>query len=74
MISVSIRVKICPNNYPQLKFIVWNRNPADLIEEEEAFALYERNWRHIEVAALTDDEKKLIELLTEKFGHGVLNV
>jgi hypothetical protein len=39
-------------DFPQLKLIAWNRNADALIEEEEAFALYEREWRWVEQAAL----------------------
>ena len=34
--------------YPQLKLIAWNRNDKDLIEEEEALAVYERNWHYVD--------------------------
>jgi hypothetical protein len=61
-------------DYPQLQFIAWNRQKDDFIEEEEAFSLYERNWRWVEQASLSVDERLLIERLTRIFGHGVLNV
>jgi len=62
------------HDYPQLQFIAWNRQKDDFIEEEEAFALYERNWRWVEEASLSINERMLIERLTQVFGHGVLNV
>jgi len=61
-------------DFPQLQLIAWNRQKDGFIEEEEAFALYERNWRWIEQASLSADERQLIERLTHVFGHGVLNV
>jgi len=61
-------------DYPQLQFIAWNRKKDDFIEEEEAFSLYERNWRWVERANLSADERRLIERLAHVFGHGVLNV
>jgi hypothetical protein len=61
-------------DYPQLQLIAWNRRKDDSIEEGEAFALYERNWRWIEQDNLSINERQLLERLTHTFGHGVLNV
>jgi len=61
-------------DYPQLRLIAWNRRPTDTITEEEAFALYEANWRFIEQDQLTLNERALIEHLTEVHGKGVMNV
>lgn len=36
----------------------------------EAFALYERNWRHLDEAALTAAERRLVTELKERFGRG----
>jgi hypothetical protein len=62
------------NDYPQLQSIAWNRRPEDLIKEQEAFALYERNWLYVDKALITPDEQALIERLTLQFGDGILNV
>lgn len=64
-----IRIK----DYPQLKLISWNRH-TDFIDDDEAFALYESNWRFVDQNNLADDELKLINHLTVEYGHGVLNV
>jgi hypothetical protein len=40
--------KIVIRDFPQLTLIVWNRRPDDVITGEDAFALYEANWRFIE--------------------------
>lgn len=64
-----IRIK----DYPQLKLISWNRH-TDFIDDDEALALYESNWRFIDQNNLADDELKLINHLTVEYGHGVLNV
>jgi len=61
-------------NYPQLKMIAWQRDVNALVEEQEAFALYERNWQYVEKDALIPEEKYLIHRLTNEFGHGVMNV
>ncbi|XID74374.1 hypothetical protein ACF3NA_07435 [Alkanindiges sp. WGS2144] len=61
-------------DYPQLKLIAWHCQGCDAIVEEEAFALYERNWRYIDEATLKPHERQLITELSNKFGHGVMNV
>ncbi len=61
-------------DYPQLKLLAWNRRDDDLVEEEEAFALYERNWHFVEEEKLSLNERQLIERLTTLFGKGVMNV
>lgn len=60
--------------YPQLKLIAWNRPWETVLEDDEAFALYESNWRFVDQDALVPEEKELIGLLTAKFGGGLLNV
>jgi len=59
--------------YPNLRFLTWQLH-QELIREDEAFAVYEREWRHIDVANLTTEEQALIDHLTERYGNGVLNV
>lgn len=61
------------DGYPQLALLAWNRVVRE-ITGEEAFALYERNWRFVDVGTLTATETALIDRLTEQYGHGVLNV
>lgn len=63
------------DHYPQLKQIAWHlgSNTTEL-EPAEAFALYERNWRHIDHAALEPSEHALIQQLTARVGKGVLLV
>ncbi len=65
---------IRPADYPQLKLIAWNRREDDLIDGREALALYERNWRYVDEAALLPKERGLIDQLVREFGHGVLLV
>ena len=60
--------------YPQLKLIAWNRQDGDLIEEDEALALYERNWHYVDQAHLTDKEQQLINRLVKEFGNGIFHV
>jgi len=67
-----MQIKI--TDFPQLRLIAWNRQEDALIEEEEALALYERNWRFVDQEHLTSDEQSLIQRLVRDYGHGVLNV
>ncbi len=61
------------NEWPTLRELAWNR--ADpWIPAEDAFALYERNWRLVEPERLTQAEANLIDQLKHRFGGGVLNV
>ena len=60
--------------YPQLRLIAWNRKDDDVIEEDEALALYERNWRYVDCVHLTEKEQQLIDRLVAQYGNGVLHV
>ncbi len=59
--------------YPNLRLLAWQLH-TDRIDEAEAFALYEREWRHVDVERLCPEERRLIRYLADKYGHGVLNV
>ena len=61
------------NQWPALSELAWNRTDR-WIPAEEAFALYERNWRLVDQAGLTKDETDLIDRLKHRFGGGMLNV
>jgi hypothetical protein len=58
--------------YPELRLLCWNRAER-FIPAAEAFALYERNWRFVDAAAISPAERALIDRLAERFGNGVLN-
>jgi len=45
----------------------------EYLTREEAFRLYERNWRLVEPARLDAREKALIDALAAEFGQGVIN-
>lgn len=65
-------MRIPVNRYPQLQGLCWNR-PADaIVDGPEALALYERNWRFVDVPALTPEERQLIDTLVAAYGNGVL--
>ncbi|NDB70822.1 MAG: hypothetical protein EB015_22995 [Methylocystaceae bacterium] len=59
----SLPVHIHLKHYPALKKLAWQlKDDADLTPKE-ALNIYERNWRHIDEAALEPHEKKLIDNL-----------
>ena len=61
---------IVPKDFPELGLLAWNRDAARPIDRQEAFELYDRNWRHVDADHLTPREAALIDELTEEFGHG----
>jgi hypothetical protein len=61
------------DEYPNLSLIAWNRQRR-LITEEEALALYEANWRWVDVMNLIPEEQALIDRLVRDHGNGVLLV
>jgi transcriptional regulator with XRE-family HTH domain len=60
-------------DYPQLKQLAWHRQ-GETLAEEEAFALYERNWRHIDPPKLDPAERAFIARLVQRYGKGALLV
>lgn len=61
---------IVPARFPELAKLVWNRDMDAPLPREHAFALYERNWRHVDADHLMPHEAELIAQLTREFGHG----
>lgn len=55
------------SRYPQLKLLCWNRR-ARYLALEDAWSLYERNWRFIDVETLDPSERELIESLFARHG------
>jgi len=68
--TVNLNTQIVPNDFPELALLVWNGDPTRPISPEEAFNLYENNWRFVEPAKMCRAEKELVAELTKKFGHG----
>lgn len=61
-------------DYPLLREIAWSTDPKAELSPTEAFAIYERNWRHLDRDAMGAKERKLLERLTATVGKGVLLV
>jgi transcriptional regulator with XRE-family HTH domain len=61
-------------DYPQLKRLAWQLHGVDEVAPKEALDLYERNWRHVDAAAMTPHERELVRLLSAALGGGRLLV
>jgi hypothetical protein len=60
------------NHYDNLKLLAWNRRKM-MMTREEAWDLYESNWRFVDLADMATDERQLFEQLKQEFGQGVVN-
>lgn len=60
--------------YPQLRQLAWQLPGVEDLGAKEAFDLYERNWRHVDTARLTPEERSLVQALAQAFGGGRLLV
>lgn len=58
---IPARVRL--GDYPQLKQFAWHVQGVDELTPAEALSIYERNWRHIDVAALQPHEQQLVDAL-----------
>jgi hypothetical protein len=56
-----------------LQLLAWNRVDPYLTARD-AFGLYERNWKFVDVKNMPDAERELIRGLTQRWGRGVMNV
>jgi transcriptional regulator with XRE-family HTH domain len=60
-------------DYPQLEGLAWHRQ-GETLTEQEALALYERNWRHVDRPSLEPAEREFIARLVKRHGKGALLV
>lgn len=63
-------VRIRFADYPALKQLAWQVQGTDELTPREAWTIYERNWRHLDEAALLLRERNLIEALHLVFAAG----
>ena len=61
-------------DYPQLKKLAWQLHGVTTLSPDEALGLYERNWRHVDTAALDPAEGALVNALVQHLGGGRLLV
>lgn len=63
---------ICIDDYENLKLLAWNRS-GRYMTRSEAFQLYERNWRFVDMDGMSAEESELVTKLTREYGNGVIN-
>lgn len=61
-------------DHPQLHAIAWQLRADTELTGAEALRLYERNWRHVDQAAMSDEERAFVQQLADKHNGGVLLV
>jgi len=54
-------------DYPALQQVAWQVQGTEELTPREALGIYERNWRHIDAAALLPRERNLIDALRLAF-------
>lgn len=64
---IPARVRIA--DYPQLKQLAWQIHGTDELTPAEALGIYERNWRHLDLAALEPAERDLVDALRLALGQ-----
>lgn len=67
-------IMVTLKDFPQLRQLAWNR-PADAcLDDAEAFALYEANWRLVDLNDMAPTERALLARLLAEQGAGLLLV
>lgn len=61
-------------DYPQLKQLAWQVHGTDALTPAEALGIYERNWRHLDAAAMEPRERHLVDALRLALGEGADHV
>ena len=56
--------------YENLAGLLWNRG-GRFVTDEEAFRIYERNWRFVDAGRMQPAERALVDRLVHKYGNGV---
>jgi len=59
-------------DYPSLALLCWNRD-VEYMTREDAFTLYERNWRLVDPGNLDREESVFIDELAKQFGRSLIN-
>jgi len=59
-------------DYAQLRTIAWQLRDDTELTGAEALQLYERNWRHVDQAAMSDEERAFVQQLADMHNGGIL--
>ena len=70
--KVPKRVRL--RDFPELERLAWQLRGVEEISAQDALELYERNWRHVDRSALSEEEARLIDVLSREIGGGRLLV
>ena len=62
-------LRIALADFPQLRRLAWQVQGVEELTPGEAWGFYQRNWRHVDTAALAGKEKQLIDALGQVFGE-----
>lgn len=69
-----IPARIRLSDYPQLKQLAWQVQGTDELTPVEALGIYERNARHLDMAAMEARERNLIDALRLALGESGMHV
>ncbi len=67
-------VRIALADYPQLKALAWQVHGTDHLTPVEAFDIYERNARHMDMRNMNTQEQALWQALQQGFGKRAAHV
>lgn len=62
------RIRI--TDYPVLRQLAWQVHGVGELTPREALGIYERNWRHVDIAGLSEHEQDLVHGLRQALGDG----
>jgi transcriptional regulator with XRE-family HTH domain len=72
--DLNIPLQIPIRNYPQLRQIAWHIREDFELTPEEAFGLYERNRRHLEIGQMQTHELELFNALENSWLKGAYGI
>lgn len=61
-------------DHPQLQRLAWQLHGVSHVTPQEALALYERNWRHVDLSTMDPRERQLVDTLAMELAGGRLLV
>jgi hypothetical protein len=67
--AASIPAQVPLAEYPQLRELAWHVHGTPVLTAREALDIYERNWRHLDPATLSDRERELVQALRRGVGE-----
>lgn len=69
---IPVRIRLA--DYPQLAQLAWQVQGTEILTPQEAWDIYERNWRHVDAGALMEHERDLVDGLRLVFGGDAKHV